>query len=70
MTNEFDFLSWALEGSTRLAQIVTTGREQGVPTPVNAAVLVIVHEIEGGMLGMEWTNLEEIAHRSEVGLRS
>jgi hypothetical protein len=33
-------------------------------------VLEIVHEIEDGTLGMEWNNLEEIAHRSEVGLRS
>jgi 2-dehydropantoate 2-reductase len=58
------------EVDMQVAQIVTTGREQGIPTPVNVAVLEIVHEIEGGMLGMEWTNLEEIAHRSEVGLRT
>jgi 2-dehydropantoate 2-reductase len=58
------------EVDMQVAQIVATGREQGVPTPVNAAVLEIVHEIEDGTLGMEWNNLEEIAHRSEVGLRS
>jgi 2-dehydropantoate 2-reductase len=58
------------EVDMQVAQIVATGRERGVPTPVNAAVLEIVHEIEGGVRGMEWTNLEEIAHRSEVGLRS
>ncbi len=58
------------EVDMQVAQIVATGREQGVPTPVNAAVLETVHEIEGSTRGMEWTNLEEIAHRSEVGLRS
>ena len=58
------------EVDMQVAQIVATGREQGVPTPVNAAVLEIVHEIENGERGMEWANLEEIARRSEVGLRS
>ncbi len=58
------------EVDMQVAQIVATGQEHGVPTPVNAAVLETVHEIEGGMRGMEWANLEEIAHRSEVSLRS
>ena len=58
------------EVDMQVAQIVAMGREQGVPTPVNAAVLDIVHEIEGGTRGIEWTNLEEIARRSEVGLTS
>jgi 2-dehydropantoate 2-reductase len=58
------------EVDMQVALIVATGREQGVPTPVNAAVLDIVHEIEGGTRGIEWTNLEEIARRSEVGLTS
>jgi 2-dehydropantoate 2-reductase len=58
------------EVDMQVAQIVATGREQGVPTPVNAAVLEVVHGVEGGMRGMEWTNLEEISRRSEVGLRS
>jgi 2-dehydropantoate 2-reductase len=58
------------EVDMQVAQIVATGREQGVPTPVNAAVLETVHEIEDGMRGMEWTNLEEIARRSEGSLRS
>jgi len=35
-----------------------------VPTPVNAAVLKIVHEIEGGERAMGWDNLEEISLRS------
>jgi 2-dehydropantoate 2-reductase len=58
------------EVDMQVAQIVATEREQGIPTPVNAAVLDMVHDIEGGTCAMEWANLEEIAHRSETGLRS
>ncbi len=58
------------EVDMQVAQIVATGQEHGVSTPVNAAVLETVHEIEDGTRGMEWTNLEEIARRSEVSLRS
>jgi 2-dehydropantoate 2-reductase len=57
------------EVDMQVAQIVATGQEHGVLTPVNAAVLETVHEIEDGTRGMEWTNLEEIARRSEVSLR-
>jgi 2-dehydropantoate 2-reductase len=41
--------------------IVDFGQRLGIPTPVNAAVLKIIHEIEEGHRGMEWSNLEEIA---------
>jgi 2-dehydropantoate 2-reductase len=58
------------EVDVQVAQIVATGQEHGVPTPVNAAVLETVHEIEDGTRGMDWANLEEIAHRSAVGLKS
>jgi 2-dehydropantoate 2-reductase len=58
------------EVDMQVAQIVATGREQGIPTPVNSVVLEVIHEVEDGMRGMDWSNLEEIAHRSEVGLRS
>jgi 2-dehydropantoate 2-reductase len=58
------------EVDMQVAQIVATGQEHGVPTPVNAAVLETVHEIEDGTRGMEWTNLEEIVRRSEVSLSS
>jgi 2-dehydropantoate 2-reductase len=54
------------EVDAQVAQIVAMGREHGVPTPVNAAVLEIVHEIESGERGMGWRNLEEMAHRSQV----
>jgi 2-dehydropantoate 2-reductase len=57
------------EVDMQVAQIVATGREHGIPTPVNAAVLEVVHEIESGTRGMGWANLEEISRRSEVGLR-
>ncbi len=33
------------------------GREAGIATPVNAALLDLVHAIERGLCGMEWENL-------------
>lgn len=54
------------EVDAQVAQIVATGHERSVPTPVNAAVVNIVHEIEDGERGMGWDNLEEIARRSGV----
>jgi 2-dehydropantoate 2-reductase len=55
------------EVDMQTAVIVETGRAQGIPTPVNAAVLAVIHEIEDGKRGMEWSNLAEIATRG--GLR-
>ena len=52
------------EVDMQTAVIVETGRAQGIPTPVNAAVLDVIHEIEDGKRGMEWDNLEEIARRA------
>ena len=49
------------EVDMQTAVIVAKGLEEGIPTPVNAAVLRVIHEIEDGKRGMEWTNLEEIA---------
>jgi 2-dehydropantoate 2-reductase len=49
------------EVDMQTAVIVAKGREQGIPTPVNAAVLTILHEIEDGKRGMAWSNLEEMA---------
>ena len=46
--------------------IVATGRAQGIPTPVNAAVLDVIHAIEAGQRGMEWENLHEIARRAGI----
>ncbi|CAA9442525.1 MAG: 2-dehydropantoate 2-reductase [uncultured Rubrobacteraceae bacterium] len=52
------------EVDMQVGQIVAIGREQGIPTPVNAAVLEVVHEIENGERGMGWGNLREISDRS------
>ncbi len=57
----------ATEVDMQTAVIVETGRAQGIPTPVNAAVLAVVHEIEAGARGMEWSNLAEIAARAGLG---
>lgn len=54
------------EVDVQVAPIVGTGREQGIPTPINAAVLEIVHEIEAGERGMDRGSLEEVARRSGV----
>ncbi|HUG13430.1 MAG TPA: ketopantoate reductase family protein [Thermomicrobiales bacterium] len=49
------------EVDMQTAVIVDKGRQQGIPTPVNAAVLQVIHEIEDGKRGMDWTNLGDIA---------
>jgi 2-dehydropantoate 2-reductase len=49
------------EVNMQTAVIVAKGQELGISTPVNAAVLRVIHEIEAGERGMEWSNLEEIA---------
>ena len=47
-----------------MARVVATGGEERVPTPVNEAVLGVVHEIEQGRRGMGWDNLEVISRRA------
>ncbi len=47
-----------------VGQLVETGRERGISTPVNAAVLEMVHKIENGEREMDWSNLQEISERS------
>jgi 2-dehydropantoate 2-reductase len=49
------------EVDMQIAVIVEYGKRQGIPTPVNAAVLDMIHEIEDGKRGMEWSNFDEIA---------
>jgi 2-dehydropantoate 2-reductase len=56
------------EVDMQTAVIVAKGREQGIPTPVNAAVLDVIHGIENGTRGMEWSNLDEIAQRAGIGV--
>ena len=48
------------------AVIAAKGAENGVPTPVNAAVLQVIHEIEAGQRGMEWSNLDDIARMAGI----
>jgi hypothetical protein len=50
------------------AVIVATGREQGIATPVNDAVLDTIKAIEAGNLGMEWSNFETIARRGGLAV--
>jgi 2-dehydropantoate 2-reductase len=53
------------EVDMQTAVIVAKGQEQGIPTPINAAVLRVIHEIEDGTRGMGWENLAEIALASD-----
>ena len=46
--------------------VVEIGEREGIPTPVNAAVVQVVHEIEAGDRGMGWDNLDEIARLAGV----
>jgi 2-dehydropantoate 2-reductase len=48
------------------AVIVDKGRQRGIPTPVNAAVLQVVNQIENGERGMDWSNLHDIAAMSGI----
>jgi 2-dehydropantoate 2-reductase len=41
--------------------LVATACERGIPTPVNAAILDLIHRIEAGEVGMDWANLRAIA---------
>ncbi|CAA9581751.1 MAG: 2-dehydropantoate 2-reductase [uncultured Thermomicrobiales bacterium] len=54
------------EVDMQTAVLVAKGAELGIPTPVNAAVLDVIHEIESGQRGMEWSNLGEIAERASL----
>jgi 2-dehydropantoate 2-reductase len=54
------------EVDMQTAVIVAKGREQGIPTPVNAATLDVIHEIEDGKRGMDWSNLAHIAAQAGV----
>lgn len=56
------------EVDMQTAVIVATGREQGIPTPVNDAVLDTIKAIEAGQLGMEWANFERIARRGGLAV--
>ena len=44
--------------------VVASGRERGIATPVNEAILDLVHAIEAGQIGMGWENLRAVAERA------
>ena len=46
--------------------VVEIGAREGIPTPVNAAVVQVIHQIEAGERGMGWDNLDEIARLAGV----
>jgi 2-dehydropantoate 2-reductase len=48
------------EVDMQTAVIVEKGQVLGIPTPVNAAVLRVIHDIEAGQRGMGWENLREL----------
>ncbi|MGH9175863.1 MAG: ketopantoate reductase family protein [Vicinamibacterales bacterium] len=54
------------EVDMQTAVIVARGAERCIPTPVNAAVLQVIHEIEDGTRGMDWSNLDDIARIAGV----
>jgi hypothetical protein len=40
--------------------VVERGNQAGVETPVNAAIVRVVREIEDGRRGMGWENLDDL----------
>ena len=56
------------EVDMQTAVICATGREQGIPTPVNDAVLATIKAIEAGELGMGWANFATIARRGGLSV--
>ena len=54
------------EVDMQIAVIVDYGQRNGIPTPVNAAVLDMIRAIEDGHRGMEWSNFDEIAQRAGI----
>lgn len=47
--------------------LVEYGAKAGIPTPVNAATVEVIHQIEDGARGMGWDNLDEIARLAAMG---
>ena len=44
--------------------VVTQGRARGVPTPVSAAVVEVMHEVEAGARKAEPQNLGQVLRRA------
>ncbi len=56
------------EVDEQVAKVIATANAEGIPTPFNAAVLGVVHEIEEARRGMRWENLQEISRRSDAAM--
>ena len=54
------------EVDMQIAVLVERGQQAAIATPVNAAVLRTIHEIEDGRRGMEWSNFDEIAAQAGI----
>ncbi len=46
----------------QIGPVVERGRALGVPTPVNALLLELFHEIEAGKRAQDWSTIAELAH--------
>lgn len=57
------------EVAMQVGVLCERGDRVGVPTPVNAAVLQIVQEIERGERGMDWMNLHDMARLAVMNAR-
>ena len=48
-----------------LGPVVERGRALGVPTPLNALLVALVHQIETGQRAQDWSAIQEL-HRAEL----
>lgn len=48
------------EVDAQLGPVVSLGAEVGVPTPLTARIIQMVHEIESGQRQLDWANLAEL----------
>ncbi len=49
------------EVDAQLGPIVEQGSKLGIPTPLVARMIAMIHEIEDGTRPLDWANLEELA---------
>ncbi|MDP9368442.1 MAG: 2-dehydropantoate 2-reductase [Chloroflexota bacterium] len=46
----------------QIGPVVEQGRALGVPTPVNARLVELIHQIEAGKRAQDWSTIAELAH--------
>jgi 2-dehydropantoate 2-reductase len=54
----------------RHSEVAARGEALGIATPLNRAIVSLVHEIERGERGMDWDNLDVLASNLEPGSAS